>query len=1047
MFILGLSTVQAQNAPEATADTFTVASGFPTTIDILANDSDPDGGSLGVLSTSIPVHGVVTTGLFTTYQSNMGYIGLDSFIYVITDVEGLTDTASVYINVITPNINPVSKPDTFYLVSGLTDTLILNSNDYDPDGNESTISWLSASANSSTTIVSDTSIAYTAMSGFSGTDSLYYFICDDGIPPLCSDTTLIYIELTAMNNAPIAVNDVAIMNQNDSLQIDILLNDEDPDGDALVLTSILTPAVNGTYTIANDKLFYTPDLCFYGSDSLEYLVCDDQIPPLCDSAWLYIDVTQIVDIDVSNDNYTMNSVDTLVLDVQANDSLYNGLIAATDIIQGPVQGLATILNSDSLLFEPIASFIGVDTIIYQLCDACEYCDTAIVTIAYIPPNVAPVAEDDVIYIFEDEDSLIAVLDNDFDPFGTGLTLSLFEATQNGTLSPPGSGAFLYQPNPNFFGTDTFSYIICAPTNGLCDTAEVIINIESVDDPPIAGDDNVNGIEDQVLSISVLNNDVDIDSYPLHISILSPPASGVVNVLYDQEIQYIPNLNFIGTDQLSYLVCDTVSPILCDTAIVTITILGVNDPPYANDDMASTLEDNILIIQATQNDSDPDGDEITGSFISLPQNGSAIFLNGDSILYNPNLNFNGLDSLTYIVCDDIYPPLCDTAVVYIDVLSVNDKPTAINDNETTEQGYSITIDVQDNDSDVENQPLMTAIVTSAFGGIVSVIGSDEVVYLPSPGYVGNDQFSYSICDNGAPQMCDTALVYVTVTENPSPIAVNDTAYTDTTVPVIIDALGNDFDPNDTNLSYSVLSLPSNGITLNNFNGTFTYTSDPGFLGWDSFTYFISDDGLPQGEDIGTVYIYVDIPNESPIAVNDTVQILEGDSVIFDLLGNDSDPDGDSLYINFLDVGSLGNLSLNSDGTILYEGIYGNSGIDIISYEICDSLGLCASALLVVDVLRFDSQAILNKIPNAITPNDDGYNDTFIIPDIEFYSSKLEVYDRWGIKVFGTTNYQNNWAGTYENSSLKVPSGTYYFTIQLSYASQAPLYKTGYIQILN
>lgn len=1048
LWTLFIISAAAQTAPIAENDMFTVPSGIPSTIDILANDSDPDGGSLGILNTNIPVNGVVTTGLFVIYQSNLGYLGLDSFSYVISDIEGLTDSAYVYLNIVTPNIPPIAETDSFMVNAGSSDTLFLTGNDADPDNNNFIIGWQSGSANASISILSDSSILYTTNGSFSGLDSFTYIICDDGIPPFCSDTTSVYVEVIEINNPPIASDDFTLINQNDSIQVDVLFNDEEPDGQLLVLTSVITAPSSGQSAIQNGKLFYKPDNCFYGVDSLEYLVCDDEIPALCDSAWLFIEVNQVIGVETNDDYFAVTTLDSITLNVQANDSLFNlsaGQVISTEIISPASQGTLTILNSDSILYVPNSTLIGTDTIIYQLCDACEFCDTAQVLIEYFPPNNPPIAVDDNILLNEDQDTLISVLVNDIDPFGAGLTLGLYTAPLHGIVSTPGSGQINYQPNGNYFGMDSFSYVICTPTNGLCDTAQVVLTISSVDDAPIAGDDNVNGIEDQVLTVSVLNNDVDIDSYPLTVSIIAPPSSGTANVLSNQVVQYIPNLNFIGTDQLTYIVCDTVSPILCDTAVLDINILGVNDSPFANDDSISTMEDNVLIIFVLLNDFDPDGDNLSGSFVSLPQNGSAIFSNADSIIYNPDLNFNGVDSLSYLVCDDIYPPLCDTATVYIDVLPVNDKPIALDDNEETEQGYNVTIIVQDNDFDIEGQPLNTGIITQSFNGTLNLT-NNEVVYQPDPGFVGLDQFSYSVCDNGAPVLCDTAIAYISVTANPSPVARNDTAYTDTSVPVIINVLANDYDLNDTDISYSILGLPSDGTIMNNFDGSFTYTSDLGFLGWDSFTYFVNDDGIPQGEDIATVYIYVDIPNEAPVAVNDTIQLLEGDSISFNPLANDTDLDGDTLSIVSLSTGSLGDISLNADGTILYQGINGNNGTDIIDYEICDYLGACSTASLVIIISPFDSEEIVNQIPNAITPNDDSYNDAFIIPNIELYISDLAVYDRWGIRVFSAMNYQNNWKGTYENSSIKLPSGTYYYTIRLTYPSQSPLIRTGTVQIV-
>jgi gliding motility-associated-like protein len=69
--------------------------------------------------------------------------------------------------------------------------------------------------------------------------------------------------------------------------------------------------------------------------------------------------------------------------------------------------------------------------------------------------------------------------------------------------------------------------------------------------------------------------------------------------------------------------------------------------------------------------------------------------------------------------------------------------------------------------------------------------------------------------------------------------------------------------------------------------------------------------------------------------------------------------------------------------------------------------------------------------AITPNGDGVNDTWVIYNIEQYpASTVRVFNRWGSEVFFAKNYQNNWDGYYKNSSQSLPDGSsYYYQIDL------------------
>src|SRR6185295_3342444 len=90
-----------------------------------------------------------------------------------------------------------------------------------------------------------------------------------------------------------------------------------------------------------------------------------------------------------------------------------------------------------------------------------------------------------------------------------------------------------------------------------------------------------------------------------------------------------------------------------------------------------------------------------------------------------------------------------------------------------------------------------------------------------------------------------------------------------IPVTINVLANDNDPEGAALTVTSVSDPANGSAVNNGNGTITYTPDPGFNGAnDSFTYVVSDGALT---DQATVTVTVNAapppPNQPPVAGDD------------------------------------------------------------------------------------------------------------------------------------------------------------------------------------
>ena len=276
---------------------------------------------------------------------------------------------------------------------------------------------------------------------------------------------------------------------------------------------------------------------------------------------------------------------------------------------------------------------------------------------------------------------------------------------------------------------------------------------------------------------------------------------------------------------------------------------------------------------------------------------------------------------------------------------NKPPKAKDDSAMTDEGEAVHIDVLNNDFDPNGDPLKISGLGQAQNGTVEVKNDGTVAYTPDDGFVGKDSFVYRITDHRGGY--DTAKVHVQVKDvNEAPIAKDDSAMTDEGQAVKINVLGNDSDPDGDTINVSSLEDASNGsVSLNN-DGTVTYTPDDGFVGKDSFEYHISDGN--GGTDTASVHIDVKDVNEAPIAKDDSAMTDEGQAVKINVLGNDSDPDGDAINVSSLEDASNGSVSLNNDGTVTYTPDAGFVGKDSFEYHISDGNGGTDTASVHIDV---------------------------------------------------------------------------------------------------
>ncbi|NNF86199.1 MAG: tandem-95 repeat protein, partial [Winogradskyella sp.] len=241
-------------------------------------------------------------------------------------------------------------------------------------------------------------------------------------------------------------------------------------------------------------------------------------------------------------------------------------------------------------------------------------------------------------------------------------------------------------------------------------------------------------------------------------------------------------------------------------------------------------------------------------------------NTGQYVYVPPSGYVGEDSFEYTVCDDGNPQACDTATVYIEILPKvgpdNESPIANADTAGTEKDTPVTGNVLVNDYDPDGDTIVvtTTTVTTTEGVVVTIDpNTGEYVYTPPPGFTGDDSFEYTICDDGDPELCDTAVVVITVSSNIGNVTIaNDDAYNENNCGGIAGSvLDNDSDPegDDQTVNTTPVVDVANGTLVLNADGTFSYIPNEGFTGTDSFVYSVCDNGTPQACDQATVYITI------------------------------------------------------------------------------------------------------------------------------------------------------------------------------------------------
>jgi large repetitive protein len=938
------------------------------------------------------------------YTPQLDFSGIDTFTYRVFQTDtGIADTAVVTLRT---NGAPVAFPDAYSVTEDSVEQVSPGpiSNDTDPDGDPIRYIYGSFQSNDGhyiTLSVNDlfnpTVTTVNAHGHFYGTQTLRYII-SDGTE---SATGTVTFTVSPVPDAPILAADNYITPRNTTLTIattakSVLYNDFDPDTrpypngpvwaaatglDLLPISAqLISSTTHGNLVFSAIGTFtYTPDTDFSGIDEFTYRAIDGtgrQSEP----ALVRIRVnTPPAAVD---DNYVVN--EDIVLSVPASEGLLandidtdGDALSAVFAVSGcaPCNGRVEVRPDGSFRYFPNANFYGRDEFFYTARDGVAGTDIGRVAITVLPVNDAPYTEPDTYRTREDEVLVVpepqGILRNDREVDGELLiNAEMIDAPTHGQALLMTDGRFTYTPAVDFNGRDTFSYRVY-DQSGLFSDDQVEVLVTSVNDPPIAVNDDYETPQDEILSVSalegVLANDIDVDGPQPSVALIGLPQHGQVDLRADGSFDYQPDGIFSGIDQFQYQVDDGLGAIAA--AFVNIVVRPV-DPPvviFAEDDFFS-FEGPSTTISAPgvlANDHVTGAPNLLAALVVPPETGSVLLDPDGGFHYSAPAGFAGQVGFTYSASAN---GVSELARVTLDVRSTaNVPPVAVGEQFGVLEDHLLDSrssgSLLANDSDYEGAQLSLVVDVIPEHGAFAAQNDGHFTYQPAPDFNGSDSIVYRVSDGD--RFSDPAVATITVfAQNDAPQAFDDLYHGTRNQSLLVGAasgvLANDSDVDGDALNVELVDSPAHGQVQAAPDGSFQYQPIPNFVGADHFRYAATDGAA---RDVAEVTLTITAgPNQPPNALGESFSLDEDSAIGSDSVGlltaNDNDPDGDPLTVLLVEAPAHGSLALDG-AEFVYRPNANYFGDDGFRYSVSDgelSSEVVSTALSVLPV---------NDAPVAVT----------------------------------------------------------------------------------
>jgi hypothetical protein len=577
------------NVPVAIDDATSVAKGETAVITVTSNDTDADGDTLTIGSVTQPTNGTAeSTQGGVIYVHDGSNTTTDTFTYTVADGNGGTAAGTVTVT-ISENNNPLAVDDAWSVRNGWRAAYSVRDNDIDLDGDPLTVVETSGAGSGRSTIahsgnfgmVGDqpgTGVSYTHDGSDTTTDTFTYTVSDGNGGTATASVT---VTIVAANRRPAIVDETVIVANGERVEIDILSNDSDADGDTLRVRSV-TQGANGEVEPSTGadawlpssengtKLAYTHDGSATTSDTFTYTVSDGFGGTATGTVTITIE-SAVNNVPVAVDDVgDVANGGTVEIDVTSNDSDADGHTLTVDSVDQGTNGTASI-TSGGVTYTHDGSATTSDTFTYTVRDSNggTATGTVTVTIAAAAVNDVPVAVDDAGDVANGGTVEIDVTSNDSDADGDSFTIEVVTQGANGTVETT-SGGLTYTHDGSATTSDSFTYTVSDGNGGTATgTVTVTIAAAAVNNVPVAVDDAFtlaqggNGAYDEVI-----NNDTDADGDALTVTAVTQGTYGTVDNL-GWGVRYTHDGLATTSDTFTYTVSDGNGG--TDIGTVTITI--------------------------------------------------------------------------------------------------------------------------------------------------------------------------------------------------------------------------------------------------------------------------------------------------------------------------------------------------------------------------------------------------------------------------------------------------------------------------------------------
>ena len=748
---------------------------------------------------------------------------------------------------------------------------------------------------------------------FNGVVNFNYVVSDGelSIKVLASST------FEAVNDTPV----ITIASQQTLAEdgsAEFVYNLSDVDGD-IASINIVTLANNGDIVVdaQNQKIIYTPNKDYFGNDNFTIEVTDGQGGLVTKELNLSIsavnDAPVVTVIDsVSVKQNTSRAIDIEISDV---DTDINSLTTTTTALNGAVSVVDGKLN-----YTANTDYVGSDTITIVVSDG-ELSFTKTIDVNVTQEDVLYVGStpEDTPFSFDTAYILSALNKSGVDIVSfadTKAGLTPISNVDNIALSfgdmaiATSKSSFTFTPDADFNGANNIFWI------GFSDgsVVQVSADITSVNDAPEITIDETKTInEDTTATFSFTTSDVDGDNVAL--SVKTQPTNGSVNINNTtNEIVFTPNDNFNGQNETFVIeVNDGAGGVVEKT--LSVNINSVNDAPTI--EIVSSVnihEDNAVKIDIIVQDvdlSDLNSSEKITVDISA-SNGTAYIDTDNKLVYTPNTDFNGTDTISITVTDTA--GLSETKTVDVNVANIADKPviTAPDTVQVDEDGQ-IKFDASIYDGDRPSLVLTDANLSSN-----ASVENGQIVYNPSANFNGQDTITITVLDddgvtsyhkdisvnvisvNDAPEIAPS---HVGLSEDANGVVLDFNAFHNQTIlednsvvftmaslieNIVIDVDGDTLDisnfalVDDTQGTFEVPNGGTNGLA----DDEFRFVPTENFNGDVNFTYTVSD---PSGESINVAAkaTFSAVDDAPTFDINETLSARSGLTKTFTYNADDVD----------------------------------------------------------------------------------------------------------------------------------------------------------------